>query len=220
MPEILDPQQVARNQPPSRGDVGLLGEAPALNDPEWLPQGSDIEELDELRDEHERLHGAAVEIGRAVADVERRHEGEDARHAEALKAEAAGQKVKVPELTPPEERAAELAPLKARARASAEVREEFAVRAVETIAEGYDEWASELNERDAEAEFQVEKLRRALAEAEAEVGATLQLRHWLARTAGHSRFRELPARHIQFAALAGAGRAGTYTATAEGSTDE
>jgi len=105
-------------------------------------------------------------------------------------------------------------------RLSAEVREEFAVRAVETIRAGYDEWTSELQEREAEAEFQVEKARRALAEAEAAVGATLQLRHWLARTAGHSRFRELPARHIQFAALSGAGRAGIYTATAEGSTDE
>lgn len=213
----VDPRQAARHVPPSRGDGGLLAEAPAVSDPDWLPPDTKIEGLDELRAEHERLFEAGSEIGDALADVRRRHEEEDAAYAEALKAEAAGQKVKVPELTPPEERAAALAPLEARSRASAEVREEFAQRAVNTITERYDEWASELSERDCEAEFRVEKARRALAEAEAEVGATVQLRRWLERTAGHSRFRQLPARHIQFSALAGVGDNATTT---EGSTNE
>lgn len=158
MEAILDPQQVARNQPPSRGDGGLLGEAPALSDPGWLPESTSIAELDELREEHQRLHEAAVEIGRALAEVERRHEQEDAAYEGALRAQAAGQSgVKVPEVTPPDERAAELSPLKAKARASAEVRESFAVRAVATISERYDEWVSELQEADREAEFQARR---------------------------------------------------------------
>ncbi len=195
----IDP---TRHIPPSYGDWGLLGEAPALSDREWLPPDSQLEGLDELRADHERLFEAGSEIGNALDEVRRRHEEEDAAYAEALKAQAAGQSVKVPELTPPEERAAELAPLEARARASAEVREEFAARAVATIVERYDEWASELSERDCEAEFQVEKARRALAEAEAEVGATVQLRRWLERTAGrHPRFRDIPGRHIPYADL-------------------
>ena len=198
----LDPHQAARHVPPSYGEAGLLSEAPALSDREWPPEGTGIEELDDLRAEHERLIDAAVEVGNELAEVRRRHEEEDREYADALRAQAAGQKVKIPELTPPAERAAELAPLEAKARANYEVREAFAQRAIETIKESYGDFVDVLDEREGEAEARVEAARRQLAEAEAEVGATVQLRQWLARTAGHSRFRLMPERHIQYAALA------------------
>lgn len=202
MEAVMDPRQAARHVPPSRGNGGLLAAAPAVSNREWLPEGTEIAELDELRAEHVRLYEAAGEIGRALDELRRRHEAEDAAYAGALKAQARGQGVELPEVTPPEERAAELAPLEAKARASTEVREEFTQRAVATIVERFEEWAAELDEHECEAEFQVEKARRALAEAEAQVGASVKLRRWLERTAGrHPRFRDIPGRHISYADL-------------------
>lgn len=205
MPEVasLDPQQAARHAPPSFGAGGLLDEAPALSRADWIPEGQ-FDQLDELREEHVRLHAAATEAAREIEAARARFEQEDATYAEAGRAQATGQGVELPELTPPEERAAELAPLDAKVKAITQVREQSAREAVATITARYDEWASELDARDGEVEARVEQARAALATAEAELGATVQLRAWLERTAGrHPMFRNLDGRHIAFAGLAG-----------------
>ena len=200
-PTTPAPQDPERKTPPRVPPVesvgGLLAEAPALARADWLPEGS-LPELDELRAEHQRIFALAAEVGQEIAAVRRRHEEEDARRAEAVKAQALGHGVEAPEVTPPEERAAELTSLEAKASAVREALEEFLASAVATIGERYDEWAAELDERDVEAERRVEEARRALTEAEAALGASGQLRRWLARTAGRDRFRNLAARHIAY----------------------
>lgn len=201
-PTTPAPQDPERKTPPRVPPVesvgGLLAEAPALARADWLPEGS-LPELDELRAEHQRIHALAAEVGAEVAGVRRRHEEEDARHAEAVKAQALGHGVEVPKVTPPEARAAELAALEAKAKATREALEEFLGGAVAMIAERHDEWASVLDERDAEGERRVEEARQALAEAEAALGSTGRLRRWLMRTAGRDRrFGNLTGRHIAY----------------------
>lgn len=196
---------------PSFGEPGLLGEAPALYDSEWLPAGANAE-LDELRAEHQRIIAAAREAGAALAAAERRYEEEDAAYTAAVSAQVVGNDVVLPERTDAQVRAQELKDVRERNMALLRVREEFAGRAITTIQGRYDAWTADLDDVDAQVAERIEAARRALAEAEAEAGKTTQLRLWLARTAGRREGLnrmfgpDLPSRHIAYPDLAGVGR--------------
>src|SRR4051794_34872013 len=176
----------------------LLGEAPALNDRDWLPEGA-FPELDALCAEHVRLLDLALAAAKEIRAAEHRFAAEDAAYSEAFSAQALGDDVELPELTPPETRAAEISALQRKAQVIGQVREKFARHAVEEIANRHDDWTLDLDERDAEIEARVEEARRVLAEATGERGKNRTLRRWLRRTAGHdARFRNIDGRHIAF----------------------
>ena len=187
--------------PPSFGVTPLVALAPALSRAEWMPDGANAE-LDELRAEHLRLLVIATAAGSAAVAARRRFEQEDADYHEALREQVTDPNAELTERTPADARVAELADLDERSRAAMEVLDRFVRRAVETIAERHDDWAGELEAREAEIAERIEERRRALAEAEAEAGQTVAYRIWLGRTAGrHHIFRDTEARFIEFPAV-------------------
>ena len=191
----------APSQPAHHGP--FLQEAAAYTNPEWLPDATP--ELAEHREQHQAFLGRASEINNAIRAAERRFAGEDGEYTDALQARACGEDAEVPAVTPPEERAAELAHLEAEALAIGQVLEQFCRGVVGEIESNYDEWTAALDEEDADAAARVEEARAALAEAEAALNSRVQLRTWLQREAGrHPIFRRIDgARHIAYADLAG-----------------
>lgn len=80
----------------------------------------------------------------------------------------------------------------------------FVRGAVADITDNYGMWSVALDEEDVIAAARVEEARRALAEAEAQLGSRAQLHAWLQRTAGrHPIFKQIDARHIAYGDLAG-----------------
>jgi hypothetical protein len=183
-----------------------LAEAPALCRADWIPEGA-FAELDELRAEHQKLRNQSLAVDRELQAIKQRFDAEDSSNTTALRAKVSDPSVELPDLTPPEERAAAIGPLEDRKRAVAQVQDDFLRRAVAAITEKYPEWIAILDSQDGEIEDRIEEARAALANAERERGATVQLRVWLERTAGqHPRFRDLDGRHIAYPDLAGAGK--------------
>jgi len=195
----------------TQSSTSLLAEAPALSRADWIPEGA-FPELDELRTEHQGLRDQALAADRDASALKERFEAEDASHAEALRARVSDPSLEHPDLSSPEDRAAAVAEAEGRSRAVAEVQDAFLHRAVATIAERYPEWVAMLDSQDGEVEDRVEEARAALAKLEAQRDATVQLRLWLQRTAGHHpRFGVLDGRHIAYPDLAGVGRESTRT---------
>lgn len=189
------------SQPAHHG--GFLQQARAFTNPEWLPDATP--ELTQYKEQHNAFLDRAREVNDAIRAAERRFAVEDGEYTDALQARARGEDAEVPALTPPEERAAELAQLEAEALAIGQVLEQFCRGVVGEIESKYDEWTAALDEEDDEAAARVEEARAALAEAEAGVGSRVQLRTWLQREAGrHPIFKKIDgARHIAYGDLAG-----------------
>jgi hypothetical protein len=198
-------RSTAAPPPVTTTTTSLLVDAPAVSRLDWLPEGA-FPVLDELRAEQARLGEMARQVSQETSATKARFEREGVEYHEAVCAQVTDPSTELPALTPPEERAATLAQLQERSNALAHLLDQFARRAVTTITEHYHEWVDDLNARDGEVQQRVEAARAALAEAEAEHGATIQLRAWLQRTAGHHpRFRDLDGRHIAYPDLSGAG---------------
>jgi len=200
------PEMTRRGDPPlaTHGEISFLTEAPAVNDPGWLPEGKHPA-LDELRAEHLRLLAMAREAGAEESEVERRLAEEDAAYTAAVNAELAGNQVVLPERTDPVVKAQMLRDLRERSMAVVRLREQFTKQAIATIQEHYEEWIADLDIQDAAAADAVDEAQRALAEAKAALGQSVQLRLWLDRTSGRRGGKGTAGRHIAYSDLDGVG---------------
>ncbi len=178
----------------------LFENNPALLKENWLPEPELARwpQLRRLREEHVRLLGERVRTGREVSALRQRHEDEDKARAEALTTayrDGSGEE-DVPDVTPPEERAAELREAEARYKAAHEAFVAFLEEAVATVQEHADAWRDDLDKQAAEVERKRERAQQLLAEAEADEEEILRMRAWVTRTEtgrrGHYPYAELP----------------------------
>lgn len=176
----------------------LVAEAPALAKPGWIPPDTRWTEVQDLRDEHLRLLEARSVAGRAVSEIEHRHEAEDKERAEALR-QAARQGVEpdLPEPTPPAQRRDELAAAEERHKAVEAALDDFLREAETFFAVNLDRFYGDLDATDAEAVERYEEAKRAADAARQEIASRKRLRMWLGRTAGrHPIMRATSARHF------------------------
>lgn len=178
--------------------------APAVWDPEWIPPADQHPwpELAEMRATHVRLRAAASQASDAIAAADRAVEAlRDQRQATLKDSYRDGTEPEVAEDEYEFRRDAEDAAASARERASAvtEALVEFLDEATAVIAERRPEWLGDLDAIESERQSAVEAAKRALAEAEADLGTTRRLRHWVDRTGGVA--ATLLPEHIPYAAI-------------------
>jgi hypothetical protein len=175
-----------------------------MSSPGWFPVTSDPV-LEELRIEHERLLAQRDMTRRNGATLRARFEEEDAaRQAEFDAAAREGREPELPETTSEDNRRDALMNADARIRAASHALQSFGIAAVERLrgelppgwhaAEAVNghqvppdgaaaEIVAKLDAQAADARRRGEEARRALAEADRELRASIPLRMWLIRTA-------------------------------------
>jgi hypothetical protein len=178
--------------------------APAVWDSAWIPPDDQHpwDELAELRETHVRLRAASTEAADAAGRADRALEALRRQRQEAL---VESYRVGVePEVTEEQrarsrELAAEAAEAHERASAVMAATIEFLDEATATIATRREAWLGDLEGIEAERQADVQAARRALAEAEAKLGTTRRLRHWVDRTGGLA--AQLAGEHIAYSAI-------------------
>lgn len=180
-----------------RSKVASGAPHPVVLDPEWLPAANPWEELDELREVHVRLCRRRRELHDASRQITARHEAEDQAVLAARKLAATrGSEPELPQVTPPEQRKAELAEVGPQSAAVLEALLDHVDALVETIYERSGQWLGELDEIEGEIAERYNAKLRELDAIKAEKGKTYRLRHWVERTAqGNPNF------HLQFNAI-------------------
>lgn len=184
----------------------MTEESPVLAKPGWLPLDSGWPELDELAAEHRRILDAHRRVLQQTADVRAGFEAEDSAAAEAMReAFRDGEPPPDVEVTPPDEREAQLRDADRQMRAASEGLEEFLRHAAATLHEHGEAWLSDITQAENAAQAKREEAAALLRSAEADEMRLRVVRQWVSRNAGlHERtsFRSLPMRFMPWDEMA------------------
>jgi hypothetical protein len=154
----------------------LLDTQPALQYPDWLPEGL-FPEIDKLREEHIAGLAAIQEAGNKLSALKELYENEDAARAEALRVGG-----DVPVVTMTATRIDTLRDADAERLAKVAQLADFVDRAIATFAELEPEWREQFGQMAAEAEAKQAEAREALRVADAEAARVARHEVWLDRT--------------------------------------
>jgi hypothetical protein len=168
----------------------FLYKNPGVLDPGWLPPAAEVEELADLRAEHERLlaarekaeHDAATLRRKSAAEVEARR----AAHESAFLGKA---KVSIPKMTVTAEA---LDDAGAKSAAAQDALQSFIQNAIVQITEREPDLLAGLDKIVKEADAKRAKAKVLADEAERMEGGTKKLRMWLGRATGRSHLGQFP----------------------------
>jgi hypothetical protein len=163
--------------------------APAVWSTNWIPEDDQHPwpELAEMRATHVRLRAASAEATQEVSRIELELAELYAMRQEALKeGHRTGKEPKLPKRQRERRRElkAELEAAQEQAQAVMQATVEFLDEATATITSRREQWLGELAAIEAQDQAAVAEARRKLAEAEARLGRTARLQHWVDRTGG------------------------------------
>lgn len=164
-----------------------------IRDPDWIPGGSGIARIDELRTEHRAALATLREAAAPAVEASERFFHEDREHPQALQRwYAAGQQGEAPTRIQDDERERILAPLQQHSRAALEALLDRVEAIEREFAEHRHEWSRQLDGMRKAGLDRAAQLRREAAEAEAGIAGVEGLVRWVEMTAHPGPFGHQP----------------------------